>query len=482
MDESVAGVDGGKKNPVPEPPMTIDEAMALAIERLKVDDRQNAEIILRRILEVEPGYADAVHYSGLLAHRNGRSDEAMALMRRSLELAPGQADWHSNLGILLQARDDLEGAMHCFERAIALNPSHANAHNNLGVLCRVFGRHEEAEAAYRAAIAINPSHADAYQNLAIVLDLTGRTREAIVAYSRALTLKPEYPEVRRVLALAYCTVGERDKAIALCQAWLADEPDDPAAAHTLAAVSGRDVPLRASDGYVKRAFDGFSDTFEVKLARLDYRAPELVGRSLAASGVVAEKRLDVLDAGCGTGLCAPLLLPYARHLAGVDLSAGMLRHAADKHLYDDLVQGELTAYLQEHPGAFDIVASADTLVYFGALEEVAAAAARALRPGGVLVFTIEEWVPGDADDGDAGATPDTSAGYVLRPHGRYNHRADYVVRVLGEAGLQVHIDRDELRKERGIPVAGLIVRARRPAGPGPECDATGRQVVGEPHA
>ena len=34
--------------------------------------------------------------------------------------------------------------------------------------------------------------------------------------------------------------------------------------------------------------------------------------------------LDVLDLGCGTGLCGPLLRPYARALAGVDLSPQML--------------------------------------------------------------------------------------------------------------------------------------------------------------
>ena len=35
----------------------------------------------------------------------------------------------------------------------------------------------------------------------------------------------------------------------------------------------------------------------------------------------------VLDAGCGTGLCGPLLRPYAKRLVGVDLSSGMLERA-----------------------------------------------------------------------------------------------------------------------------------------------------------
>ena len=53
----------------------------------------------------------------------------------------------------------------------------------------------------------------------------------------------------------------------------------------------------------------------------------------------------MLDAGCGTGLCGPLIAPYARRLVGVDLSERMLAQARARDVYDELVKGELTAYL-----------------------------------------------------------------------------------------------------------------------------------------
>ena len=96
----------------------------------------------------------------------------------------------------------------------------------------------------------------------------------------------------------------------------------------------------------------------------------------------ASNDLDVLDAGCGTGLCGPLLAPYARRLVGVDLSERMLDQARARDVYDELVKGELTEYLAASAGTFDAIVSADTLVYFGPLEAVAEAAERALRPGG----------------------------------------------------------------------------------------------------
>jgi predicted TPR repeat methyltransferase len=454
--------------------ITVDEAMAIALNCLKHGQVRDAEALCLKVLEVAPGHPDALHYAGVLAHRNGRTDEAIVLIEGSLALDPDQPDWHSNLGIVLQAKGDLDGAVREFERAIALQPGHANAHNNLGVLLRVDGRHEDAERAYRTAIELNPGHADAYHNLAILLDLTGRTPEAVTAYCRALTLKPEYPEARRLLALAYSALGDRDKAMRVCEEWVKDEPDDPVARHALASVSGQDVPVRAADDYVRKVFDSFAASFEAKLARLHYRAPDLVVAALAeAAGTKPARALDVLDIGCGTGLCGPMLAPYARRLIGVDLSGGMLDHAREKTVYDELVQAELTAYLEGFEQAFDVIVSADTLVYFGALDQVVAAAARALRPAGALVFTLEELVG-----------PDATAPFCIQPHGRYNHRAEYVERLLSDVGLHPTIARAELRKEQGLPVAGLVVRAAKPvrADGAAEAGATGARVSGAQHA
>jgi predicted TPR repeat methyltransferase len=430
--------------------MSLGEGMTVALECLRDGRLTEAEALCRKILEVAPAHPDALHYSGVLAHKHGRTDEAIALVEKSLALDPGQPDWHSNLGIILQASGDLDGAVRAFEQAIALRPAHANAYNNLGVLLRVNGMHEDAERAYRTAIALNPAHADAYHNLAILLSLTGRTPEAVTAYSTALTLKPEYPEARRLLALAYCALNDRDKAVTVCEHWMKDEPDDPVARHALAAVSGRDVPVRAPDDDIQKTVDGFAASFEAKLARLDYRAPDLVVTALLEAQRAPAKSLDVLDAGCGTGLCGTLLAPYARRLVGVDLSAGMLTLARSKDVYDELVQAELTAYLQQFEEAFDVIVSADTLVYFGAIEDVIVAASRALRRDGVFIFTVEESID-----------PDHTAAYCIRPHGRYQHRAEYVERVLLEAGLRPNIGRAELRKEQGMPVAGLVASARR---------------------
>jgi predicted TPR repeat methyltransferase len=312
------------------------------------------------------------------------------------------------------------------------------------------GHPAEAEEAYRTAIRLDPEHIDAYTNLGILLTSLKRTQEAAACYCKVITLRPKHREARRLLALAHAMLGEADEAAGILREWLDEEPGNPIAAHMLAACTGRAVPARASDAFVESTFDSFAASFESKLQKLSYRAPALVAAAIAESGLAPSKRLDVLDAGCGTGLCGMLVAAYACRLVGVDLSAGMLDHAKAKQVYDELVQAELTAYFGNHRQAFDLIVSADTLVYFGDLGSVLAAAAAALRPNGLLVFTLEHAV---------GAGPD--AGYRLEVHGRYSHTREYVASLLARVGLDAQIAEAELRMESGMPVAGLVIRGSR---------------------
>jgi predicted TPR repeat methyltransferase len=367
---------------------------------------------------------------------------------------PEQADCYSNLGIIYNAVHRVDDAIAAYRRAIALNPGHVNAYNNLGILLKATGRPAEAEAAYRKALELNPQFIDSYHNLGVLLASLKRTQEAVICYCKVTTLAPRHRETRRMLGLAYCVLGERDKAIALYEDWLKEEPDHPVVPHLLAACTGRGVPARASDECVRMIFDSFAASFESKLAHLQYRAPALVQAMLEDSGRKPARSLDVLDAGCGTGLCGPLVAPYARRLTGVDLSAGMLAQARSKDIYDELVEDELTHFLCSRPGEFDIVVSADTLVYFGDLRDVAVAAHAALRPGGLFVFTVEELV-----------SEDHELSIRLEPHGRYAHSRWYVERVLAESGFSVEVVPAELRMESGVPVRGLVLRATASARP-----------------
>ena len=392
-------------------------AIERAVAAHRAGRQKEAETAYRRILRQRPRDPDAMHYLGLLTFQRGDPENAIRMIRDSLEVAPGNPHAWINLGNVLMARGTPADAQRAYERALELAPDSVEAWYDLGIC------HRRQKDGARAAVCL----------------------------IEAVRRKPDFVTGLEALARLYYQVGQIDKAAEAYRKWLEVEPDNPIPRHMTAATSHRDVPRRADDAYVRRVFDEFADRFDENLADLGYRAPQLLAEALQRHADLTGGGLDVLDAGCGTGLCGPLLKPGAGYLCGVDLSARMLAHAEERGLYDELHEAELCSFMRARPTSFDLVVAADTLVYFGDLQEAVEAARLSLRPAGLLAFTVEK-----LDD------PSGDERFRIEPHGRYGHAPRYVAATLNDAGLEVvDIEDVVLRKERGVAVAGLAVVARR---------------------
>jgi predicted TPR repeat methyltransferase len=432
--------------------MSLVEAVELGVRYQRANQLDIAEAIYARVLEVCPDWPDAVQFLGVLKHQRGASEEAVQLIRRAIDLEPERATFWNNLGNILFEAGRWTEALQVYERSIELDgDANADVWNNLGVVRRALGRTAEAAQAYEKAIEIDPRHADAYHNMGNLLTGIGRIRESVEFFCTSITLRPRHPETRRLLGVAYANLGRMAEARAVYQQWLDEEPGNPIALHMLAGCGSSNIPVRASDRFVELVFDSFAASFDVKLNKLHYRAPQLVAEEVGQLYGAAARGLLVADAGCGTGLCGPLLAPFAKRLLGVDLSEQMLTKARERGVYDELTRGELSAFLRANPDSFDVVVSSDTLCYFGSLDEPLQAASKALRGGGTFVFTVEKL----ADGAGAGS-------YHLAAHGRYSHTQAYVEARLAAARFEIiNIRTAVLRLESGSPVAGLLVSARR---------------------
>jgi predicted TPR repeat methyltransferase len=427
----------------------LQDQVLAAIEAQRSGKLDEAARTYLAVLEADPDNVDALHFLGVLRHQEGRTALGVDFVLRAIALRPNYFDALNNLGNMYLKFGPTE-AVTAYHKALELRPGDPGVLRNLGAALRQLKRHEEAAELFERGIRERPGDLDNYYSLSVAYKDMGRTDDAIAILRKAIEVRPESEAFRRLGQILY-GLRRIDEAAALHEAWLRAEPDNPIAKHMLAASTSRDVPARAGDAYVAQVFDGFAESFEdVLVNRCEYQAPELVGKALRRIAGEPRGDLDIVDAGCGTGLLAEYLKPYARTLIGVDLSSKMIIKAAPRP-YDRLIVYELAAFLDSAPRSFDVVASSDTLVYFGDLREVLAAARRSLRDEGRLVFTLEH----AADEAEV------PAGYRIHPHGRYSHTERYVRRALAEASFAVvEIQQARLRREGAAYVDGLVVAAR----------------------
>jgi TolB-like protein/class 3 adenylate cyclase/Flp pilus assembly protein TadD len=128
--------------------LAIDDTLAEAHASLGflLEDRldwSGAEKELRRSLELNPGYATAHHWYGILLGRLGRVEEGLAELRRAHELDPLSPAINASLGILLSI-SDCEGAIEPLRRALEMAPENTIARYWLAYAYDGMGAEEEA--------------------------------------------------------------------------------------------------------------------------------------------------------------------------------------------------------------------------------------------------------------------------------------------------------------------------------------------------
>lgn len=409
---------------------------------------RSAEAIEALHAAIELGFSRADVYRHLAdaMFNLKRAKEAESAARRAVELEPSMPEaWHVR-GQALDELDCMEEALACFQRALQLKPSFALPHYGIALALARRQRLDEAADSFRQALRLRPEFPEALSGLGSLLLASGKTDEGIEHLRQSVRLRPTLRTAQLELAHGLERAGRRQEAAEVYRRMSELWPDDPALPFQIAALSGQNVPAAMPAAVVRDVFDRHAATFDQHLVnRLHYRVPQLLVEHVTAAAAGA--RLDVLDLGCGTGLCGELFRPLAATLAGVDLSAAMIEQARRRGIYDRLDVAEMIATLRNSAAGYDLLLAADVLCYFGDLSGVFDAAASALRSGGMCAFSVE------LHDG---------SGWVLRPTRRYAHAADYVREVAAANRFEsVQMRVETLRTEAAQDVAGLIVLLRR---------------------
>jgi len=414
----------------------------LALARWSVGHARLASVMLATSVAIDPARPETWLELGSTLNAIGDAAQARRALQQSLALDAAPARAWLALALAANQLQEAELAETAFKAAADRDASLAEAPLGLGLICFDQRRYAEAAEAFGRALALGATPPIARvglgQSLFFLGDFAGAARELRLALANGVAepslvkrcalahylaeapsgdfasadriyaeIAGEHSQTAAEVAMSAFQIlsgyGRNEAALAVADARLDRNGADPVQRYLIDAVAGAKHD-RAPLDYLVAHFDAFADHFDRQLVDvLGYRGPQRLLELVGASG---ERHKRALDLGCGTGLAGPLLRPGRARLVGVDLSPRMLAKAAERGVYDELIEAEMIGYLHGAVERFDLVLVADALIYLGDLTPFFAAAARVTTAGGLVAFNIE--------------TTD-EAPYKLMPSGRFAH-------------------------------------------------------------
>jgi tetratricopeptide (TPR) repeat protein len=170
-------------------PRLIEAAMALNENRLDI-----AERILKPHLKEDPFDAKAIRMLAELAARIGRVRDSENLLRRAVELAPGWTAPKANLAMLLGRMGRPGEAIELLDQIFAEEPEDLGHWNLKAATLGRLGNFEEGIKIYEDVLARVPNRPRVWLSYGHMLKTVGRLPEGIDAYRQAIACRPTFGE------------------------------------------------------------------------------------------------------------------------------------------------------------------------------------------------------------------------------------------------------------------------------------------------
>ncbi len=201
----------------------IDRALALApdlgeayasLGHVKTQyemDWPGAERAYRRAIELNPSYAPAHQWLGLLLGISGRFDDALEELRIAEELEPAVPFYGALRGMVLSYQGQHDAAIEQLERALAAAPELPNTR---AYLTMAYVRRGDLDHAAEHAAAIRSPAPGSRGYVGQIHALAGRRAEALAEIERLKALSRERYVSAYDTASIYATLGEVDQTFA----------------------------------------------------------------------------------------------------------------------------------------------------------------------------------------------------------------------------------------------------------------------------
>jgi tetratricopeptide (TPR) repeat protein len=277
---------------------TVDPVLVAAASALVKGELPVAERLLKDRLKAQPTDVPAIRMLAELAARIGRFGDAEKLLRRAVELAPGFDAARHNLAVVLHRQAKSAEALVELDFLMARDAQSPGYRVLRGAILVRLGEHEAAIATYASLLADYPRQPRVWMSYGHALKTVGRQADSLAAYRRALADEPSLGELWWSLANLK-TVRFTPEDIAAMQAALADAALGEEDRWHLEFALGKALE---DAGDFEASFAHYQKGNSLRRAALDYDA---AATTRNVSQVKALYTRDFLAARAGWGCAAP---------------------------------------------------------------------------------------------------------------------------------------------------------------------------------
>ena len=185
-----------------------------AIEAFQSGNTQSAEIILKRLLQVDSKNIPALHILGLIRASQDNHAEAVKFLKKAAALEPSDPSLQYNLAKALSSTGNEKEALIHHQRAVKFMPQNPEAWLNYGKSLLALNRNEEAVKTFDTALQINPLYPEALLNKAIASRNLHKEDEALTLIDQALSQHSEFYEAWLNKAISLKALNRIDEALA----------------------------------------------------------------------------------------------------------------------------------------------------------------------------------------------------------------------------------------------------------------------------
>ena len=421
-----------------------------AREQIAKGDLKAAALTLNKAQKQIPNDPRVFMLAGVMAEKSGNIQGAFTALERAVSLSP---DWGPGLLelALLQARQNqFEKAIATAEKVAHLEPKNLQVLAGVVDIAHRANHLEMAVRHLRRGLTLVPGDATLRHMLARDLSALGQFDEALATWSTLIEENPRDTQALMGRVQTHIAQGQPTRALPDTTALLELAPGDSVYAYYNALAHGA-TPAHQPAELNRGLFDDMAEFYDLHMVRgLKYQLPKQIAEKITA--LHPDKKLNILDLGCGTGLLGVYLGRIDGFLIGVDISKAMIAQAARYEVYDRFHNVNLLDALEDTPAAlYQAITALDVFIYAGELSGAVADALRILTPGGHLMFSCE-------------TAPEDGPDLVLQATGRYAHKRSHIETLCQAAGFDtVTVEDTVLRHENQAPVQGFVVVAHKPA-------------------